>query len=187
MTTSSIVALPNSISKFRELLESMIQIIGASLFIAICAQISVPLFFTPVPLSCQTLAILLVGGLLGAKRGALSVLLYLAEGSAGLPFFAGGYSGFAYLFGTDGGYFFGFLVQAYLVGWFFESQKKLYSSITFTVLVFSCALQMLLGVLWLAFYVGWSQVLILGFYPFIPGEILKCLAATKYMTNRSRK
>ncbi len=183
---TAITTAVNPIGNFSisKLFSTTIQLIGASLFIAICAQITLPLFFTPVPLSLQTFAILLVGGVLGSRKGMMSVLLYLFEGLIGLPFFVGGGSGPAILFGATGGYFFGFIIQAYLVGWFLEQPKGYSKSKMFAYLISACMIQLILGVLWLGQLVGWSHVLVMGFYPFIPGEILKSFCATKYLSSK---
>ena len=92
------------------------SVIVASLFIAVCAQVNIPLPFTPVPLSGGTLGVLYTGALLGSRRGAVAVLLYLLEGSAGLPFFSGGAAGFVHLLGPTGGYLAGFPVGAFVTG-----------------------------------------------------------------------
>jgi|HubBroStandDraft_6_1064221.scaffolds.fasta_scaffold876748_2 biotin transport system substrate-specific component len=158
---------------------SLLQVFGASLFLALCTQITIPLFFSPVPISLQTFAVLMIGGMLGPKKGAASVLLYLVEGSLGLPFFVQGKAGILTFLGPTGGYLVGFVVQAYLVGWFLQQKSNLTSGKLLAVLLFSCLIQMSLGVLWLSHLVGWSRVWIMGFYPFVPGEILKSVAAAK--------
>src|ERR1700743_3707354 len=93
--------LSNQISKKNSVLShaltNLAWIVGGSLFIAALSQLSIPLPFTPVPLTGQTLAVLLIGAALGSKRGLAAVALYLTEGAAGLPFFAGGASGLAVL------------------------------------------------------------------------------------------
>ncbi len=95
-------------------------ILGASLLIALSARIAVPVPFSPAPITGQTLAVLLVGALLGSRRGALSVLAYLAEGAMGLPVFAGGGAGILWLLGPTGGYLFGFIAAAFVTGWLAE-------------------------------------------------------------------
>lgn len=88
-------------------------IIGASLFVAICARVTVPLPFTPVPLTLQNFGVLLVGLMLGSRRGFAALLLYLAEGAAGLPVFSiGGLGGVAQLLGPTGGYLFAYPLAA---------------------------------------------------------------------------
>lgn len=160
-------------------LSTWIQVVGASLFIAICAQIKIPLFFTPVPLTFQTLSVLLVAGFLGGQKGSMSVLLYIAEGCIGLPFFTGGNSGILYFFGPTGGYLIGCVIQAYIVGWFSEKKSSVSSARMLAIILFSCLIQLSVGMIWLAKYVGWNQVLLMGFYPFIPGEILKSMGAVR--------
>src|SRR5512132_4009477 len=94
----------------------LLPAVGASLAIALAAQVAVPLPFTPVPLTLQTLAVLLASAALGMRRGALAVALYLAEGLAGLPVFASFSSGPAPFLGPTGGYLVGFLPAAAIVG-----------------------------------------------------------------------
>lgn len=154
--------------------QEFLQILGASLFIALMTQIQIFLPFNPVPITGQTLAVMCVGAFLGSRKGVLSVLLYLAEGAMGLPFFTKAGFGILHLVGPTGGYMAGFIVQAYLTGLFFERKWN-----GFAGLILASALQMGLGALWLAPFVGWSQALPLGFYPFIPGECLKALFTWK--------
>src|SRR3990170_4107237 len=97
-------------------LRDLALVIGASLFVAAAAQISVPLWFTPVPITGQTLGVLLTGAALGSRRGALALLLYLIEGAIGLPVFAGGAAGFARILGPTGGYLLALPLAAGIVG-----------------------------------------------------------------------
>lgn len=176
-----------SVSSWNSWLQSCIQIIGASLFIALCAQIEIPLFFTPVPITGQTLGIILTGALLGSRRGALSVLLYIMEGSMGLPVFAGASFGAMRLIGPTGGYFLGFIAQAYLIGWFFERLQVFTSGKVLTAILVSSVVQMGIGVMWLSHFVGFDHVMVMGFYPFIPGEILKALAVTTSLQSQWKR
>ena len=92
-------------------------VLGASLLIALAAQVAIPLPFSPVPVTGQTYAVLVVGAALGSRLGALSVALYVAEGVLGLPVFApGGAPGIARLLGPTGGYLVGFVGAAFVVG-----------------------------------------------------------------------
>lgn len=161
-------------------LQTLLQVVGASIFIALCAHITIPLFFTPTPLSMVTLSIMLVGGVLGSKRGLASMLLFLGMGSLGLPV----YYNYTFAMTALVGYKIGHVVLAYLTGWYVENYPK--SSIPKTVcaLVFFCFIQMSFGVLVLGNFVGWNQVLLMGFYPFIPGEILKSVIAAKYLASK---
>src|SRR5438105_3799770 len=94
---------------------SSLQVILASLFICLCAQIRIPLFFTPIPITGATFGILLTGALCGSKKGIYATLLYLLQGAIGLPVFATG-KGFAYFFGITGGFLIGQMVEAFLAG-----------------------------------------------------------------------
>src|SRR5919202_6019305 len=89
-----------------------------SAFVALTAQVEIPLW--PVPLTLQTLGVLFTGAVLGGRRGTLSMLLYLVEGAAGLPVFAGSASGIVYMLGPTGCYLVGVVVAAGVVGWLAE-------------------------------------------------------------------
>src|SRR3990172_4580805 len=102
----------------RSALADISIIVLGSLFVAAMAQLSIPL--QPVPVTGQTLAVLLVGIVLGSKRGALALTAYLGEGLAGLPVFAEAKSGIATVLGPTGGYLIGFIAAAWLVGLFAE-------------------------------------------------------------------
>jgi len=175
------VLQPSFIRIRHRLLYDVALIIGGSLFVALSAQIAIPLPFSPVPITGQTLAVLLVGALLGSRRGASSLLLYLLQGAVGLPVFAGGMGGPAHLLGPTGGYLFGFVGAAFVAGLLAERRwdRKVQSN----------ALAMLLGNLviytfglpWLAYFVEADKVLALGFYPFIAGDLTKLALATIFL------
>src|SRR5581483_4817031 len=100
-------------------------IVGASLFVAICARITVPLPFTPVPLTMQNFAVLLVGLTLGSKRGFAALALYLVEGASGMPVFSiAGLGGVAQLVGLTGGYLMAYPFAAFTAGWIMEHGRK---------------------------------------------------------------
>jgi biotin transport system substrate-specific component len=148
-------------------------ILAGSALIALSAQVAIPLPFSPVPVTGQTFAVLLVASLLGRVRGTAAVLAYLAGGAAGLPVFAGAAAGPAILLGPTGGYLAGFTLGATVCGWLAERGwdrtplKTTASMIAGNVAIFALALP------WLARFVGSSNVWALGFWPFIPGDILK--------------
>lgn len=156
-------------------------VIAGSLLVAGAAQVAIPLPFTPVPITGQTFAVLLVGASLGAVRGAASLTLYLVWGIAGLPFFAGGASGLRIITGATGGYLAGFVVAAFVVGWLAQRgwDRRFGNSIglmlTGNVIIY------LFGVPWLAYMMGASpvsqEVLLAGLYPFIPGDLIKLYLA----------
>src|SRR4030067_1839590 len=94
---------PGIAKTYTNLLYNTILVITASLLVALSAQIAIPLPFTPVPVTAQTLAVLLIGAVLGSARGALAILTYLAGGAAGLRVCAGGKAGLAWVGGAARG------------------------------------------------------------------------------------
>ena len=106
--------------KTNRLVRDALLVLGGSLLVAAFAQIRIVLPFTPVPLTGQTLAVLLVGAALGKNHASISMLLYLGMGIVGMPVFAGGAQGLAYLSGATGGYLIGFVAAAYIIGWLAE-------------------------------------------------------------------
>ena len=153
-------------------------VLAGSLLIALSAQIAVPLPFSPVPVTGQTLAVLLVGALLGSRRGSLAVLVYIAQGMAGLPVFAGGAAGPARLLGPTGGYLVGFVAAAYLVGLLAERGWDRRVSTTAAAMALGNVVIYAVGALWLAVFVaGLVPALTAGVMPFIPGDLVKIAIA----------
>lgn len=152
-----------------------VLVLGAAALVAASAQIAVPLPFTPVPLSGQTFAVVLVGASLGALRGVASLGLYLAAGLAGAPVYADGGSGVAALASASGGYIVGFVLAAGLVGHLAERRwdRRLPSAIA--AMAAGNLVIYAVGLAWLAVVLGTdaATTLELGLYPFIPGDILK--------------
>ncbi len=175
--------------------QNMLLVVAGSLFVALCAQISLPLPFSPVPVTGQTFAVLLLGATLGARRSAAALLLYLAEGAVGLPVFApGGLPGLARLVGPTGGYLLAFPVAAFLLGWMMEHLPRRWG--LWLAAALACELLILLaGSVWLLLIVplpGWSEAAQLGLLPFLPGALLKvllvsaCLPASWWAVSRAR-
>ena len=153
-------------------------IVGASLFIALCARVTLPLPFTPVPLSLQNFGVLLVGMLLGRDRGFAAMALYLAEGAAGLPVFAGGGpGGILQLLGPTGGYLLAYPFVAAVAGWIVERGGKSFAR----ALVASVAGEIVLfagGIGWLFLLThSLAQAVRFGLYWFVFAEIIKVMAA----------
>jgi biotin transport system substrate-specific component len=157
-------------------------VIGASAFVAVCAHISLPLPFTPVPLILSNFAVLLVGLALGPAAAFSALALYLAEGAVGLPVFApNAPGGIAHLFGPTGGYLFAYPFAAALAGWLVRRfdlitsrfRSALVASIAATLPIF------LVGAVWLARFghLNLATTWALAIAPFIPGEIIKITAA----------
>ena len=153
-------------------------VLGASLVIALSAQVAIQLPFSPVPITGQTMAVLLVGALLGSRRGALAVLAYIAEGLAGLPVFAGGAAGLARLFGPTGGYLVGFVAAAFLVGRLAERGWDRRFGTTLAAMTLGNLVIYGVGAVWLAVFVGGlSRAWSLGVLPFLPGDAIKIVLA----------
>ncbi len=149
-----------------------------SIFIAVLAQAAVPLPFSPVPITGQTLGVLLVGLLLGSRRGAASVLAYLAQGALGLPVFAGAAGGPQVLLGPTAGYLAGFVVAAFVVGRLAENAWDRSYPRTLLAMVLGNLIIYAFGVAWLALYLGdLPRAFAGGLLPFIPGDLLKIVLA----------
>lgn len=152
-----------------------ILIVGFSLFVAVTARIAIPLPFTPVPITGQTFGVLLTGAVLGWRRGALALGLYLVEGLVGLPVFApGGMVGLARLLGPTGGYLVAYPLAAGLVGYLAERGWDQRWPTAPLAMALGNLVIYALGVAGLARYVGGIAPAIgKGVLPFIPGDLLK--------------
>jgi biotin transport system substrate-specific component len=173
------------------LVRNIVLAVAGSLFVAAAAQVTVPMW--PVPMTLQTLAVLLVGGAYGARLGAATLGLYALEGAIGLPFFAGGKSGIAdakldyFLPASSMGYIVGFILAAWLVGKLIESGWG--SSLLKSVLATLAGAVVLYvpGLIWLGIWAAKAQgmdasaatqaALGWGLYPFIPGDVVKAVIA----------
>ena len=160
-------------TKTRAWLYDVALVLTGSLLIALTAQIAIPLPFTPVPITGQLFGVLIIPALLGSRRGVLAVAAYLAEGLAGLPFFAAGVAGPAILMGTTGGYLIGFLVTAMVVGYLSEQGWDRKVGSTFLMMAFAVLIDYALGAIWLSHFVPSSMILDLGVLPFVVGDALK--------------
>lgn len=163
---------------------------AATLFIGACAHVSLPLPFTPVPLTLQNFAVLLVGLMLGPTAGFAALALYLMEGALGLPVFnPHGVGGLAQMFGATGGYLLSYPFAAAAAGWAFRSLRfnSMYSRAVLagglaTLIIFLC------GSLWFAqlLHLSASHVWTMSVAPFLPGEIVKVAAAAGIATSFQR-
>ena len=163
-----------------------LRIVAANILLVLCAHIVIPLPWTPVPITGQTFGVLLVAVLLGARRGAITLILYLLEGAAGLPVFQPlGLPGLARFAGPTAGYLLSYPFAAFVTGWLIERGAKIGNArdgggwlaglpllgvlLSGEAIIFAC------GCAWLAMFLGmgWSAALRQGALPFIPGEIIK--------------
>jgi len=164
---------------YRRLLQDVALVIGACLLTALLAQVKIPLGFTPVPITGQTFAVLVVGATLGSRRGAAAMLLYLVAGTW-LPFYAGGASGFVFSI-ASGGYIIGFIPAAFVVGWLSEQGWDRRPRVLLSMLAGNVVLYVP-GLLWLATFAPaetrWTTTMEWGLYPFIIGDAIKLVAAS---------
>jgi biotin transport system substrate-specific component len=153
-------------------------VVGASFFVALCAKVTLPLPFTPVPLTLQNFGVLLVGLLLGSRRGFAALALYLAEGMMGLPVFSPiGPGGMAQLIGPTGGFLLAYPFVAGLAGLVMESGKRSFARAASAAVVAEIIL-FAGGLSWLAILThSLAQALRFGLYWFIFAEIIKIMSA----------
>jgi len=167
-------------------------VIGATAFVAACAHISLPLPFTPVPLTLQNFAVVLVGMALGPIAGFSAMILYLAEGALGLPVFtpSGGPAGMAHLLGPNGGFLFSYPVAAATAGWMVRVMQPITTRFRSALVAATVATLpiFLLGTGWFAYYAhhSVSATWSLAVVPFIPGEIIKITAAAGIFSSLQR-
>jgi biotin transport system substrate-specific component len=147
---------------------------------AVGAYIKIPVPVSPVPITLQTLFILLAGAMLGARWGTISVIVYLLLGIAGLPVFSGGSSGLGMFFGPTGGYLLGFVFGAFVIGLLCDryGKDKVHFNILFMLagifIIYSLGIFQLMNIASLSF----PEAVVLGLVPYIPGDILKVLASS---------
>src|SRR6202795_2456461 len=153
-------------------------IIGASLFVALCARITIPLPFTPVPLTVQNFGVLLVGMVLGSRRGFAALALYLAEGAMGLPVFnPTGVGGVAQLLGATGGFLLAYPFVAWVAGYVMEHGRKNFARAALGGLLGEVVL-FTGGLAWLAVLThSVAQAFRWGLYWFLFAEIIKVMMA----------
>lgn len=172
MTASPVLAdrLWNSANQNKWIRYGALMVIG-SLLIALSAQIKVPMY--PVPMSMQTFAVLLIGALYGSRLGAATVILYLLEGTLGLPVFAGGAAGLAVLKGYTAGYLVGFVFAAAAIGFLVERGLARTPIPLGLSVALGITLVFAFGVSWLAGFIGLEKAILGGLVPFILGDLLK--------------
>ena len=167
----------------RTLTRDAVLVVGAALLTAALAQFELHLGVTPVPITGQTLGVLLAGGALGARRGGASQLLYWALGLTGLPFYSGGQGGWTSGTGATLGYFAGFVLAAALVGRLAERRQDRTLTTSFAAMALGSIVIYVCGAAWLAHDLGIpvangdTTAISLGVTPFLIGDLLKLLVA----------
>lgn len=175
MTRANANVLADHLTPERSSVLDVMWVVGFALLTAAMAQIRIQFPGMPVPLTGQTFAVLLSGAVLGGRRAFSSQALYLSAGAAGLPVFAGGGFSFAYLLGPTGGYLWSFPLAAALLGWSVERGASRKPWLLAPSLIACDALILTSGALWLhgIFGLAYRQAALLGFYPFLVGDVAK--------------
>lgn len=171
MTSNTNTTVVNG-SLIKVLREVLISIAG-SCFLILLSQIAIPLPFTPIPLTLQTLGVFLLAGMLGGNRAVYSISVYLVQGSLGLPVFAGGVVQPFWFLGPKAGFLVSFLPAAYFIGTLL--QRRTSPSILYTVMALAAGQCMIsiIGMLWLSIYVGLTKAFLFGVLPFLSGAVIK--------------
>ena len=183
MTPSQSIATAALGGGKQSLTNNILLVLAGSVLIALSAQIAVPLPFTPVPVTGQTFAILVVGMALGSRRGALAVMAYLMEGASGLPVFAGGTGGLPVLMGPTAGYLFGFIPAAFATGWLAEHGWDRNPISTALAMLIGNAIIYIPGLIVLGTMLNATPSVTLGygFLPFYLGDAMKLVLAAAAM------
>jgi biotin transport system substrate-specific component len=187
MAKSAIQTLTTPQERALEASRQVALVVGASLVVALCAKITIPLMpLTPVPLTVQNLGVLLVGLLLGSRRGFAALALYLAEGAAGLPVFSPGPGGILQLLGPTGGFLLAYPFVAFLAGYVYERGAKSFvraavAGLLAEILLFAG------GLTGLYLYThSLAKAAYFGLYWFIAAETIKVMVAAVVATRFRR-
>jgi biotin transport system substrate-specific component len=172
--TLRLAVLPRS-----TMLTDVLLVVAGAAFVALAAQVSIHLGFTPVPITLQTFAVLLVASAYGTMLGTASILLYMLVGIAGAPVYAEQRSGWETFSGATGGYIVGFVVAAALTGYLAERGWDRKFSTAVSVMLTGNVVIYAFGLAWLHhnLEVNWPTALELGLYPFVGGDVIKLYLA----------
>jgi biotin transport system substrate-specific component len=158
-------------------LQNAALIVGASVVTALAAQLAFPVPWSPVPITGQTFAVLLSGAVLGARRAFVAQALYLIEGVAGLPVFAGGAAGVGALIGPTAGYLSAFPLAAALVGALAERGWDRRFATMVAAMLLGSGVILVVGLAALSRFVPREHLPAAGLWPFVPGELIKSALA----------
>jgi biotin transport system substrate-specific component len=178
MSKEAIQTIGSQQERVFEAARQVALVVGASLFVALCARITIPLPFTPVPLTVQNFGVLLVGLLLGSRRGFAALVVYLAEGAMGMPVFSPvGVGGIAHLLGPTGGFLLAYPLVAWLAGYVAERGRKTFARAAIGGLLGEVVL-FAGGLIWLAVLThSVAQAFRWGLYWFLFAEVIKVMMA----------
>lgn len=152
-------------------------LIGFNLLLVSLAQLAINLPFSPVPITGQTLGVMLIAIALGRGRGVAVVSAYILEGLLGLPVFANGMAGVGVLLGPTGGYLAGFVVAAWIIGALADRGWDRSFLLSFTAMTIGTVVILGCGLIWLSRFVGGDLLLSTGLIPFLPGAAVKLTLA----------
>jgi biotin transport system substrate-specific component len=157
--------------------KDMVVVAMFAALISVLSQIAIPLPFSPVPVTLQTFAVVLTGAILGSRKGFLAMAVYTLMGAFGLPVFAQAKSGFPVIFGPSGGFIFGFIIAAYLIGKIIEKKEIQTYAGTLGAMAIGLVVIYTLGLLQLKFVLGLSfgKAFMVGVVPYLPLEVVKTL------------
>ena len=161
----------------RNWVRDLVLVLIGSIMIAVSAQVVIRLPFSPVPITGQTFAILLVGFLFGRRLAVFTTIAYLLEGILGLPVFAGGGAGIGWLLGPSGGYLLGFVAASGVVGYLSDQGKDRKFFAILSAFALGQMVIYLFGVSWLTVFTGWASAVQTGILPFLIGDLIKALLA----------
>ncbi len=178
LSEALIAGPPSSKSIWTPALKAFLVVIG-SLLLATSAQFKIPLY--PVPVTGQTLVVLLIGMAYGPLLGGVTIAAYLLQGVIGLPVFAGGTFGIATLLGPTGGYLGGFLIAAVVMGFLAERGMGRGIMSTIIAMMIGNVVIYIAGASWLASFTGAEKALTAGVFPFLYGDVLKLAVAAGLM------
>jgi len=178
MSKMAIQTIGSQQARVFEAVRQVAIVVTASLFVALCAHIAIPIPGTPVPLTVQNFGVLLVGLLLGSRRGFAALALYLAEGAMGMPVFSPvGVGGIAHLFGPTGGFLLAYPLVAWLAGYVMEHGRKTFARAAMGGLLGEVVL-FAGGLTWLAVLThSVTQAFRWGLYWFVFAEVIKVMMA----------
>lgn len=151
----------------------------ASFIICLSGYISIPLWFTPVPMATQNSMVLLMAALLGSRRGVAATFAFLAQGAMGLPVFSNGGFGLAHFLTPTGGYLVGYLVASFVVGLIAERRTTIASAVA--ALAAGNGIIYLFGASYLSSFIGIEKAFWLGVAPFMIGDLIKSLVILKIL------
>lgn len=182
LQANGLVLIDALLDRGRSQFRTLFLVLAGSLLLTLSAKVQVPFF--PVPMTLQTLVVLLIGVAFGWRMGVATVLAYLAQGAMGLPVFAGTPEkglGLLYMAGPTGGYLVGFALAAAITGWLAERGLDRSVSGTAIAMVAGNVVIYAFGLVWLSTFVGMDKAVTVGMAPFLFGDLVKIALATVTM------